>query len=270
MDFCDYRAPNFPGHSAYQRVHSPRAESSYDSEQEFSLDGLNLSEDKCTEDMFFCAKSSRKQGLRDSNRRGIKTKYQKLNNPPVIPRARRPAIDVALRNLDHELNASLKVFQPLVQCFEADVEPIRGWAENITLDIVWRNKVKEKDAVKDAIVMKEVWEGRHGLERQILTANKAIVFCDGIVGLAGRAASERLACKQLVVELEEARLLLSRKKHAWICRRHEEAEQPREERRGSWNQGNGAEEEDEQGGLFDNPEGQSQEHTSGDQGGYDY
>ncbi|KAH6853617.1 hypothetical protein B0I37DRAFT_11253 [Chaetomium sp. MPI-CAGE-AT-0009] len=244
MDFGDYGPPNYLGHAAYQRVRSPRAQSYYDNEQELSLDGLGWSDDQCTEDMFFWAKSSRKQGLRDGNHRGLKTKYQKPNRPPVVPRARTPAIDVALRNLDHELNASLKVVWALVQCFEVDIEPLRGWAEDLTLDMVWRNKVKEKffrekrdrrrfegmaarisdsktvvkNAVKDARALKEAWEDKHTLERQILTANKAIVFCDGIVGLAGRAATERLACKQLVVELEEARSLLDRKRHPWICK----------------------------------------------------
>ncbi|KAH6650907.1 hypothetical protein F5144DRAFT_598324 [Chaetomium tenue] len=183
------------------------------------------------------AQVTKKQSLRDRLRRGQNGE----NNPFVVPKAHNSTIEIALRSLRHELNASLKVFQALVQCFEADIEPIQSWAEDFTLDTVWKNKVKKffreqqdkrgcermtarisysraavKDAIKNAKALKEASGGKHNLERQILTAKKAVAFCDGIVGLAERAASERLACKQLVVELEEARSLLDRKKHPWI------------------------------------------------------
>lgn len=240
MDSRDYHQP-YSAHPAHPRVRAIRSQPYYDNERELSLDSLSLSDDECTEDMFLWTKSSRNQGSRDSHRRGQKGEYQGTNRTFVVPRSQGPAIDTALRSLRHELSASLKIFQPLVQCFEADIEPLRDWAEELTLDTVWKNKAKKffrekrdrrryegmatrisrsratvKDAIKDAKVFKETWD-KHNLERQILTAKKAIVFCDGIVGLAERAASDRRACKQLVVELEEARSLLDRKKHPWIC-----------------------------------------------------
>jgi hypothetical protein len=241
MDFRNYGQPYF-AYPVHPRVHAIRSQSYYDNEHELSLDGLSLSDDQRIEDIFLWTKSSRKQGPQDGHRRGQRGEYQGANNPFVVPKAQGPSIDIALRNLRHELSASLKIFQPLVQSFEADIEPLRDWAEDLTLDTVWKNRVKKffrekrdrrryegmaarishsrtavKDAIKNAKVLKETWEDKHSLERQILTAKKAIVFCDGIVGLAERAASERLACKQLVVELEEAKSLLDWKKHPWIC-----------------------------------------------------
>ena len=158
-------------------------------------------------------------------------------------RNQNPGIDVALRSLTHEVNASIKVFQAFVQCFEVDVESLRDWAEDDTLDTVWRNKVKDKcrekrdrerfdgaagrivdaraaikSAVKNAKALKEACHDRYEIERQIRTAKKSLLYCDGIIDLAERAASERLACKQLVSELEEARCLLDRKKNPWICK----------------------------------------------------
>jgi len=80
------------------------------------------------------------------------------------------------------------------------------------------NRAAVEGPIKTAKALKEVWDDKHAIERQVRTAKKAIVFCDGIINLAERASSERLACKQLVAELEEARCLLDRRKHPWICK----------------------------------------------------
>ncbi|KAK4039834.1 hypothetical protein C8A01DRAFT_16219 [Parachaetomium inaequale] len=252
MDFRGYSLPVYSGYSAYPRVRSPGIgiepdrRGYHDNEREFSLCDLSLSDDdqRTAEDMPHWTRPLRRQGPRGGSSRGVENKHHNLKKTPLATaRDLSPGIDVALRNLNHEVGASLKMLQALVHCFEVDVEPLRGWAEEYTLDTVWRNKVKEKfrekrdrgrfegvaarisgnrttvkGAIKNAKALKEAWEDRHTIERQIRTAKKAIVFCDGIIELAERTATERLACKQLIVELEEARCLLDRKKHPWICK----------------------------------------------------
>ena len=69
-------------------------------------------------------------------------------------------------------------------------------------------RVSVKDAIGKAKTVEAAWDDRYKMERQIRTGKKAILYCDGIIHLAERALSERLACKQLVLELEEARSLL--------------------------------------------------------------
>jgi hypothetical protein len=253
MDFRGYSPPVYPGYSSYPRARSigiePNPPRDYhdNNEREFSLCDLSLSDDdqRTAEDMPYWTRPLKKRGPKAGSSRGLESKHHKfLKKPLATPKDHLSlGIDVALRNLNHEVSASLKMLQALVHCFEIDVEPLRGWAEEYTLDTVWRNKVKEKfrekrdrerfegvaarisgnratvkGAVKNAKALKEAWEDRHTIERQIRTAKKAIVFCDGIIELAERAATERLACKQLIVELEEARCLLDRKKHPWICK----------------------------------------------------
>ncbi|KAK3382942.1 hypothetical protein B0T24DRAFT_498790, partial [Lasiosphaeria ovina] len=58
---------------------------------------------------------------------------------------------------------------------------------------------------------------RQTVMAQVRAGRKALVYCEGIVELASKAANEWLACKYLVGEMEEARALLDRKKHPWIC-----------------------------------------------------
>ena len=70
-------------------------------------------------------------------------------------------------------------------------------------------RVSVKDAIGKAKTVEAAWDDRYKMERQIRTGKKAILYCDGIIHLAERALSERLACKQLVLELEEARSLLT-------------------------------------------------------------
>jgi hypothetical protein len=186
--------------------------------------------------------SPKKQAHRGSHR-GSNNNPREHKKPLAMPRNENPGIDVALRNLHHEVSTTLKTFQAFVQCFECQVEPLQDWAEDYTLDTVWRNKVKDqfrekrdrgkfegaaarildsraaiKNAVRNAKALKEACDDKYKMEREIRTATKALLYCDGIIDLAERAARERLACKQLVTELEEVRCLLGRKKHPWICK----------------------------------------------------
>jgi hypothetical protein len=249
MDPRGYGLPLHSGYSAYPRVRSldrePDARTCYKFKREYSVCDLSLSDDQTSEDMHWTRspKSSKKQGSKGSSGRCSEIKHPGSKKPSPASRNQNPGIDVALRNLTHEVNASIKTFQAFVQCFEADVESLRDWAEDDTLDTVWRNKVKDKcrekcdrekfegaagrivdaraaikGAVKNAKALKESWHDRYEIERQMRTAKKTLLYCDGIIDLAERAASERLACKQLLAELEEARSLLDPRKHPWICK----------------------------------------------------
>ncbi|KAK3341371.1 hypothetical protein B0T25DRAFT_573762 [Lasiosphaeria hispida] len=153
----------------------------------------------------------------------------------------KPGIDVALRNLDQEVAASLKIFQGFVQGFEDQVQPLKSWTEDYTLDAIWKDKVKDKfreqrekervvgvaerlsfcrDAVKDAVAKAKRFtparSDKYSIERQIRTAKKALVYCDALVDLAKRAVEERVASRQLVDELGETKDLLHPKRHPWI------------------------------------------------------
>ena len=250
MDPRGYGLPLHSGYPVYPRVHcldrEPDPRTRYEFEREYSICDLSLSDDQTSEDMPHWTrslKSPKKQHSKGSSGRSPEAKHQELKRPLAASGNQNPGIDVALRSLAHEVNTSIKTFQAFVQCFEADVESLRGWAEDDTLDTVWRNKVKDKcreerdrerfegaagrivdaraaikGAVKIAKALKESWHDSYDIERQMLTAKKTLLYCDGIIDFAERAASERLACKQLVSELEEVRCLLDRKKHPWICK----------------------------------------------------
>lgn len=232
------------GYFAYPRQHGGTEHHSRkprESEREDSIRNLSLSDDG--QDLARMAhwNGSPKTQIPKTSRKG---KHHERKKPlTTTPRNQNPHIDIALRNLSHEISTSPRVFQALVQCFEAEVEPLRDWAEDYTLDTVWRNKVTDrirrpcnrdrfesvaapilgiratlKEAVNKARTAKETWDDKFKIERQIRTAKKAILYSGGIIDLAERAAIERLTCKQLVFELEEARCLLDREKHPWICK----------------------------------------------------
>ncbi|KAL2180245.1 uncharacterized protein P884DRAFT_255263 [Thermothelomyces heterothallicus CBS 202.75] len=236
MNARGYGLPTYPGCSTCLPTGSRNY---HDKARKLSLCDLSLSDDNPSEHMP-CWVKDRKPNLRVSGIHDPANKQRDLKAPPA-PQCL--GIDATLRNLHHEVSSSLKMLQALVQCFEADVEALRPWAEESTLDTVWRNKVKKvfrgkrdkarfegvaarvsasraaiKGAVRTVKTLKAAWEDRHTVEGQIRTAKKAIVFCDGIVDLAERAASERAACRQLVTELEETICLLDRRKHPWICK----------------------------------------------------
>ncbi|KAK4451767.1 hypothetical protein QBC34DRAFT_400720 [Podospora aff. communis PSN243] len=158
-------------------------------------------------------------------------------------RSHNPGIDIALRDLRKEVSDSIVVYQDLVQGFEEQTQGLKSWAEDSTLDMAWKNKVKDKfrserEASRFASVMERIgnrqeavkaainraqrgtptWDTKHEVELQIRTAKKAAVYCDGILDLARRAADERRACHYLVQELKDVKSLLGRKRHAWICK----------------------------------------------------
>jgi hypothetical protein len=207
---------------------------------EDSSNYLSLSDDQWPEDMRRWTNSPKKQASKGGSR---DHKHREPIKPSTTARNPNPGIDITLRNLHHEVCSALRMFQALVQCFEHETKSLQSWAEEHTLDTVWRNKVKEqcrdkrerarfegaaarlagsraalKNAIKLAKALRETWDDRHGIELQIWTAKKALVCAEWIVGLAERAASERLACRQLVTELEEARELLDSRRHPWICK----------------------------------------------------
>ncbi|KAK4105732.1 hypothetical protein N658DRAFT_131085 [Parathielavia hyrcaniae] len=235
MDLRGYGLPIHSGYAAHPEV-QPSPRDQYSCERVYSLCDLSLSDGEDPRDMPPWT-SSAKKGRRPE------TKLHDLKKPSqTLSRNQNPGIDIALRNLNHEVGASLKTFRAFVQCFEAEIEPLRGWAEAYTLDTVWRNKVKDKcrrhkrdkerfedvtgrigdcrvalkGAVKNAKILKELWDDKYKIEDQIRAAKKALLYADSIIDLAERASSERVACKQLVFELEEARCLLDGEKHPWI------------------------------------------------------
>ena len=141
------------------------------------------------------------------------------------------------------MSDSIEVYQDLVQGFEEQTQALKNWVEDSTLDMAWKNKVKDKfrserEASRFAGVMERIgnrqeavraaidraqrgastWDRKHELELQIRTAKKATVYCDGVLDLAKRAADERRACRYLLQELKDIKSLLSRKRHAWICK----------------------------------------------------
>lgn len=158
------------------------------------------------------------------------------------PRNQNPGIDIALRDLRHEASKSVNVYEDLVCGFEEQTEALKDWAEESTLDMAWKNKVdklrSENEASQFAGVIERIasrqesvksamerakqfissWDERHEIELQIRTAKKAVLYCDGMVDLAKRAAEDRRACGYLVQELKDVKNLLTRKRHPWICK----------------------------------------------------
>ncbi len=248
MDLHGDDLPIHPDYSAYTRVHGGiqlgRRDSYENDGRDYSICNLSLSDYQDPEEAMvplWSGLSKKPRGYRTRNPGS--NHHESKKSSATLPMHYNPGIDTALRNLDYEVSSSLKMFQALVQCFEVQIEPLRGWAEGYTLDTVWRNMViakgrrqrdrekfdgvtarllgtraTVKEAVKNAKALKETCHDKYKMECQIRTAKKAILYANGIINLVERAASERLACKQLVFELEEASCLLDRKKHPWICK----------------------------------------------------
>ncbi|KAK4136540.1 hypothetical protein BT67DRAFT_374151 [Trichocladium antarcticum] len=231
--------PPFPQPHASETGSGPRVANEY--QRDYAFGDLSLSDGPGPRDMPLRCGSSKdhmyKGGIWSPDGRHHKPKKH-------VPATRHPnpGIDVALRNLDHDVRTSLRISQAFVQDFDTQIKPLQEWAEDYTLDTIWRNIVRNKcrdkrdgerfggmperilrsrvsikEAIGKAKTFKTTWDDQHGIERQIRTGKKALLYCDGIIDLAGRAGSERLACKQLVLELNEARCLLDRKRHPWIC-----------------------------------------------------
>ncbi|KAL2023669.1 hypothetical protein VTK56DRAFT_1826 [Thermocarpiscus australiensis] len=246
MDLRSYDLPIHPSYSPYPRVLFSGAESHPRSPREYrrhcSFSDPSLSDDAHPGQVHHRGGSIRKRDPMGSSG-SRESKREESKKPAATLRNQNPGVDLALRNLSHELGVSLKNFQAFAQSFEDETEQLRDWAEEYTLDTIWKNKVKAnsrerrdrevfggmagrilwsratiKDSVAKAKALKATWDDKYKIERQIRTAKKALLYCDGIVDLAERAASERLACKQLLLELEEAADLLDRKKHPWICK----------------------------------------------------
>ncbi|SPQ18049.1 203cb86d-28ea-4531-9ddc-6e77ffb4f0e6 [Thermothielavioides terrestris] len=244
MDLRGYGLPFHTGYTSYSPERSagiqPDLRDPYGHERDYSLCNLSLSEDQAPERMPRWTSSPKKHTSRGSDR-DTGDKYRESEKLLASPRNQNPGIDIALRNLDHEAGASLRVFRAFVQCFEREIESLQDWAEDYTLDTVWRNKIRNicrdrgerekfraaasriascreavKEAVKNAKALREVWDDKFKLERQVRTAKKALLNSEWVINLAERAASERLACKQLVIELGEMRCLLEPSKHPWI------------------------------------------------------
>lgn len=249
MDLRSYSLPIHPSYSPYLRVRSGGVEVDpmipCQRQRRCSTSNLSLSDDPRWEGMrhrgAFSKAQIRSSGSDSRDRDSIKHREPKKHL--VTPENGIPRIDLALRNLSQEVNASLVMFKALVRDFESQVEPLQYWAEDYTLDTIWKNKIKDKfrhkrererfegaavrisgsrasvkDSIAKAKALKTAWDDRYEIEGQIRAARKALLYCDGIIDLDERAASERLACKQLVVELEDTKYLLGRKNHAWICR----------------------------------------------------
>ncbi|KAK3695062.1 hypothetical protein B0T22DRAFT_533994 [Podospora appendiculata] len=145
-------------------------------------------------------------------------------------------LDVALRNLNQAVSASLKTYQAFLEGLESQTKLLEDWAEEFTLGTIWRSKARNKlrgkrdkeifDAVAERIsnckagivdavpgaqrISPPPVDDKYRLDRLIRTAKKALLCCDVIIPLAGRAVNERIACLQLVHELEEAEGPLSR------------------------------------------------------------
>lgn len=153
-------------------------------------------------------------------------------------------IDLALLALSEEVRCSARFYRDFYQDFEQQTAGLKEWVEDSTLDILWKDRVKYKfhargeserlrsmvdrvrrcqEAVKDAIEStgggrSSATDAKYQMEHQVHTAKKALVYCEVLAELIERAAEERIACKYLVSELEEARNLLNRKRHPWICK----------------------------------------------------
>ncbi|KAJ4297036.1 hypothetical protein N0V88_003952 [Collariella sp. IMI 366227] len=252
MDYRGYSFPNDPNYPSYPPHLRPGAAGlnprpPYKYNCSSSLCNASLSSDPGADIMPRWSTSTKKGSPRGGkSSRG--SEANKLKKPLTNPRNQNPGIDVALRSLNHEVVASLRIYQTVLRTFEGLVQALQDWAEDYTLDTIWRNMVRDKlrdkrekeffesvatrvlasrasvkDAIKASRGIKETWDDVYDIEQQVRTAKKAVLFCDGIISLAERAARERLACKQLVVELEEAKSLLSRKRHSWIYAKSRQA-----------------------------------------------
>ncbi|KAK5663512.1 hypothetical protein OQA88_3942 [Cercophora sp. LCS_1] len=151
-------------------------------------------------------------------------------------------IDIALLALSEEVKSWAKFYRDFYQEFEHQVSGLKDWAQDSTLDTLWKDRVSAKlrgkaeserlrsmadrvlncrETVKEAIENKgggrrSTQEAKYKIEHQVHTAKKALVYCEVLGELIDRAPEERAVCKHLVTELEEARSLLNRKRHPWI------------------------------------------------------
>ncbi|GAB1310291.1 hypothetical protein MFIFM68171_00501 [Madurella fahalii] len=247
MDLRGYGLLIHPSYSPSPGVRLSRVEVDpripYQRQRRYSLSSLSLPDDSHWGGMHYRSAFSKAQVRRSRSRSRDRNgrRHRELKRHSITPRNENPGIDLALRNLSQEVNTSLAMFKALVQGFERQIEPLQDWAEDYTLDTIWKNKIRDqfrhkrererfegvvmrisggRESVKDCITkakaLEATWDDRYKIEGQIRTARKALLYCDGIIDLAERAASERMACKQLVIELQDTKCLLGRKKHPWI------------------------------------------------------
>ncbi|KAK0618011.1 hypothetical protein B0T17DRAFT_495927 [Bombardia bombarda] len=179
----------------------------------------------------------------DNNKQPNKSSTIKKTPNPIY-KYQYPGIDIALRNLNQELSSSLVLYQALMKDFKGQTELLKDWADDATLDIVWKNKIKDKFSgrrererieglpdrisnckvpIKDAIIRAQLVKPtsddlKYIIDLQVRTAKKALIYCGVIIHLAKKAINERVSCRALVKELEEAKELLGPKKHPWICK----------------------------------------------------
>ncbi|KAK4129462.1 hypothetical protein N657DRAFT_76306 [Parathielavia appendiculata] len=142
MDVRGYGLPIHSDDSAYPGVHSNQRDQ-YSGKRVNSLCDLSLSDGEYPRDMPPWTPFPKKS-------RQPETKYHDFRKPlETLSRNQNPGIDIALRNMNYEVGASLKTFRALVQCFEAEIEPLRDWAEERTLNTIWRNRSRTSAAINE-------------------------------------------------------------------------------------------------------------------------
>lgn len=159
---------------------------------------------------------------------GPLTPVASLSSSPI-------ALESALREMHHTMTHALAVWKPYLSAYGDHTANVDSFAEPATRDALWRDMLDAKlrdanerrrydgaaDRLREGLrqVRAELrethdtgagGESERRRERCVRVARKAVVACEGIVALAGRAAGDRMACKDLVEEMEEtARMLRS-------------------------------------------------------------
>ncbi|KAL1842546.1 hypothetical protein VTJ49DRAFT_5022 [Mycothermus thermophilus] len=174
--------------------------------------------------------SARQRKKNQKSSAGSDKTHQESKKQPIGPRNQNPGIDVALRAFYHEIDPLVNLLQKTLNSFRDDTEKLRKWAEQDTLNTVWRNKIDYtcrnkthkqllegapgrfaavkayiKQALKQAKLLKETWDDRHDMERQVWVAKRMLQWCGQIIDLAQRVANEFPVCKELIWELQDVR-----------------------------------------------------------------
>lgn len=146
-------------------------------------------------------------------------------------------VELALHGLHKALCSALVLFQSYSVSFDGRVQQLAGWADDSSLDLLWRNMVADMfrkkgemekfndagekisaslEAVRQAAKGEhatKTYKQHHSLERRLRAAHKAVAHCEAIVKLAERVENERMAGKFVIEEIMDAVAMLDPKTH---------------------------------------------------------
>lgn len=142
------------------------------------------------------------------------------------------SLDFALQQLHHQLTEAHKLYNGYVEQHNADISNAKSYADQSSLNRLWCDLVESKfkdpkqrhkfDSMAGKIAQgiqhameavacgfrAETEEVQYNFERRARLVRKLGLSCDEIIRLAKKSARHRLACKDMVEEIELAKAML--------------------------------------------------------------